>query len=351
MSTLPKTEPGLPVEVPYVLGLRPGERVRVRPADEIFATLDEKGTLEGLPFMPEMLKYCGRVLPVTQRADATCAGNGLIRRMENAVHLRNIRCDGSFHDGCQAACLMYWKEAWLERAEQTPRADPRELEPDEQAFVEETLIPAIKVDEDHYACQATEIPKASRPVRLRETAQYRRAHGNWKWPKLIKGLFFEAINQWQSFSHRRLPSWLQIAGGARYPFVIGKLNKGETPKGGHLDLQAGDLVRIKSKQEIVATLDKDNKNRGLFFDHEMARYCGRVARVQGRVTKLIEESNGEMIEIKSDCILLEGVFCTADYHLFCTRAIHSYWRELWLEKIEDPDVEPTTPCVNRWTRA
>jgi 2-oxoglutarate dehydrogenase complex dehydrogenase (E1) component-like enzyme len=91
---------------PHVLGLKPGELVRVRSASEIFATLDENGMLGGMPFMPEMLKYCGRTLPVTQRADATCAGDGLVRHMPDTVHLRNIRCDGSFHDGCQAACLM-----------------------------------------------------------------------------------------------------------------------------------------------------------------------------------------------------------------------------------------------------
>jgi hypothetical protein len=68
MSAAPETVPDLPVEVPYVLGLKPGERVRLRPAAEIFATLDEKGTLEGPPFMPEMVKYCGRMLLVTQRA-------------------------------------------------------------------------------------------------------------------------------------------------------------------------------------------------------------------------------------------------------------------------------------------
>ena len=47
------------------LDLRPGEWVEVRSAPEILATLDEQGALDGLVFMPEMLKYCGRVLPVT----------------------------------------------------------------------------------------------------------------------------------------------------------------------------------------------------------------------------------------------------------------------------------------------
>ena len=63
-------------------------------------------------------------------------------------------------------------------------------------------------------------------------------------------------------------------------------------------------------------------------------YCGRTARVQARVNHIIEESTGEMVDIKSDCIILEGVVCAWDYHRFCTRAIYSYWREIWLEKVD-----------------
>ena len=346
------------VPVPRVLGLKPGELVRVRSASEIFATLDEHGRLDGMPFMPEMLKYCGRTLPVTQRADTTCAGDGMAWTMPDTVHLRQIRCDGSFHGGCQAGCLMFWKEAWLERAETAAAGPPRDLDEREQAFVDETLIPNTKVaaeDEsgpERYSCQATEIPHAARRLRLREFDQYVNAARNWKLPKLLLGLVVEAINEYQAFSKRRLPKRLWIARGERFPFVLGKLEKGTTPKGGNLELQPGDLVRIKSKREIVATLDKDSRNRGLFFDHELARYCGRTARVQARVTRLIEESNGQMVEINSDCIVLEGVVCASDFHRFCTRAIYSYWREIWLEKIDAPeDHVATAPCVaTRWTR-
>ena len=68
---------------PYVLCLRPGEVVRVRPAAEIFNTLDEHGTLDGLPFMPEMLKYCGRKWPLSSSAPTTCAPGWGTRRMHN----------------------------------------------------------------------------------------------------------------------------------------------------------------------------------------------------------------------------------------------------------------------------
>src|SRR4051812_7169636 len=186
--------------------------VRVRSASEIFATLDADGALDGVLFMPEMIKFCGRTLPVTQRADATCAGDGLVRHMADTVHLRNIRCDGAFHDGCQAGCLMYWKEAWLQRAEDADASGkPRRLDDPEQAFVNDTLMPATRrprvsgEGDDLWRCQATDVKLASRPMRLRETAQYKRALDNWTLMKLIVGLFTQVINEWQERSRQRLP--------------------------------------------------------------------------------------------------------------------------------------------------
>jgi hypothetical protein len=326
----------------------------VRSAPEIFATLDDRGTLEGLPFMPEMLKYCGRTLPVTQRADKTCAGDGVVRRMHNTVHLQNIRCDGSAHDGCQAACLMFWKEAWLDRVEDGSAQNgsaptPGRLGEEEQSYVDRILHPATREEAEagaRYRCQATDIPTASDPLRFRQADQYVRDLQNWSVPKILRGLIIELFNLWQGFSKRRLPKALLIAGGHQYPFVVGTLNKGETPSA-KLDLRPGDLVRIKSKEEIVSTLDTTNHNRGLSFDGEMSNYCGRTARVRARVNRLIEESTGEMVDINSDCIILEGVVCAADYHRFCSRAIYPYWREIWLEKLDGSPHEngSRAPCV------
>jgi len=220
VSTAFEVSPNIPTR----LGLKPGELVRVRSASQIFATLGPDGTIDGLPFMPEMLKYCGRTLPVAQRADVTCAGAGAVRRMQDTVHLQRVRCDGSAHDGCQAACLMFWKEAWLERAEDA--AEPQgELTPEDEAFVAETLVPGTKVETDPesrtlYRCQATEIPKASEPLRFREVDQYVRGLKSWKAPKILKGLVIEVFNLWQSFSKRHLPKRLLIAGGNTYPFVV-----------------------------------------------------------------------------------------------------------------------------------
>ena len=105
-------------------GLRVGDLVEVRSADEIMATLDERGELENLPFMPEMLKFCGQRLTVDKVAHKLCdtmSGSG-IHKMENAVHLTGSRCDGTAHGGCQTACLLYWKEAWLKRVDDAATA-------------------------------------------------------------------------------------------------------------------------------------------------------------------------------------------------------------------------------------
>ena len=67
-----------------VLGLRAGELVEVSSEDEILATLDERGELDGLPFMPEMLQFCGRRFRVAKQAFKLCdtINGGGMHRME-----------------------------------------------------------------------------------------------------------------------------------------------------------------------------------------------------------------------------------------------------------------------------
>ena len=85
-------------------------------AEEILATLDSEGGVDGLPFMAEMLQYCGRRFRVFKSAHKSCntLGGGGIRRMPDAVFLEDLRCDGQAHGGCQAGCLLFWKKAVAE---------------------------------------------------------------------------------------------------------------------------------------------------------------------------------------------------------------------------------------------
>ena len=39
---------------------RAGDVVEVRSKEEILSSLDQHGCVDGMPFMPEMLEFCGR---------------------------------------------------------------------------------------------------------------------------------------------------------------------------------------------------------------------------------------------------------------------------------------------------
>ena len=96
--------------------LRPGDLIEVRPWVEIANTLDANGTFEKLPFMPEMLAYCGRQFRVSRQAFKTCVDDSEMRQLSGTVLLEEVRCDGKSHGGCGKACLMFWKEVWLKPA-------------------------------------------------------------------------------------------------------------------------------------------------------------------------------------------------------------------------------------------
>ena len=111
---------------------RAGDRVIVRSPEEILSTLDAEGTLDGMPFMPEMLEWCGKSFRVDRRAEKTCVdappSEHPNRRFaaNDTVFLDELRCDGSSHDGCKQGCKIFWKEAWL-RSDDSVDASTRAL--------------------------------------------------------------------------------------------------------------------------------------------------------------------------------------------------------------------------------
>jgi hypothetical protein len=329
-----------------VLDLRVGQLVEVRSPEEILATLDEKGELDSLPFMPEMVQYCGRQFRVYKSAHKLCdtMGHTGMRRMDNAVHLIGVRCDGGAHDGCQAACLIYWKHAWLkpvqpgsEKTTTAPQAvtapDPGRLLP---LVVTNSRKPPAEDGAELHSCQATEILRAAPDiVPIRDLRQYvvDVRTGNYGFWWTVRVFLVGVFNQVQQRSTRVLPERLWFRGGLRWKFLKGTAVKTPT---GTLDLQPGELVRVKSKEEILKTLDKNLKNRGMGFDAEMSRFCGRTARVARRIDHIIDENNGRMLHMKNPCIVLEGVVCEGAYSANCPRAITAYWREIWLDRVEEP---------------
>jgi hypothetical protein len=266
--------------------------------------------------------------------------------MNDAVHLEGLRCDGKAHGGCQAECLLFWKEAWLTRAtgpgsQEKPVATHVATKPaggsaagfrcDTETLDRATRVPAGEGEgaADRYSCQATEMVRATTPLRWWDPKPYIKdlTSRNVRLDALIRYMIIAAFN---AFMRLVWPSQPQV-----YPYVRGLA--GEKTPTGVLNLQPGELVQVRSREEIMRTIDSKRKNRGLSFDVEMAPFCGKTFRVHSRVERIINEKTGAMMKMANPCIILEGVACGgcySRYRLFCPRSIYSYWREIWLKRAE-----------------
>ena len=342
------------------LNLQAGELVEVRSEDEILATLDDNGRLNAMPFMPEMLKYCGKRFRVYKIAHKTCDNiqPWNMRQVKNAVHLTGVRCDGRAHGDCDAGCLIFWNAAWLKGAVapftqesqlgecgSSLQKSPVDLKSGASIQTPGVLLRGSRGGTDPataeaiYSCQATNLREFTSDLPWWNLWQYirdirsgnlHRGLGDSKGEKLLETLLgivdvfrtilIEVFNKFQS-----------VRKGVQYPHI--QALPAASPAG-ELKLQPGEFVQVRSRQEIFATLDQKNRNRGLLFDSEMLKYCGGTYRVARRVNQIVDEKNGKMLRMKSSCIILDGSACAADYHRLCPRAIYHYWREGWLRRAD-----------------
>ena len=101
----------------------------MRPVAEILATLDERGTLEGLPFMPGMRKYCGHHFRVRSAPKKLRFEDDHAQLIQNVFLLDGLRCNGEGRDNCQRRCPIFWHEAWLRPVAGETNAAPDNASP------------------------------------------------------------------------------------------------------------------------------------------------------------------------------------------------------------------------------
>lgn len=102
----------------------------------------------------------------------------------------------------------------------------------------------------------------------------------------------------------------------------------------HGRLEAGDLVRVRARDEIEATLDGWRSLKGCAFLSEMASYCGTAQKVLKRVERFMDEKDYRMKKAFG-IVLLENVICPGTDGIGrCDRACFFFWREEWIEKLE-----------------
>jgi hypothetical protein len=303
---------------PFLGGkLRPGDVVQVKSPQEIARTLDAQGFLDGLPFMKEMEAFCGRTFLVHRRLDKI---NDMrhktgLRRVRDAVTLTGVRCSGLDHGGCQAECQIIWKDVWLSQlaaAHPVEWADPARPEPSEASRVE--------AEDSVYICQMTRLWEASEPMSRYDPRQDLRSllSGNIGPGAFLLAVLTRIFNLAQRFR-----------GGAPYPYMPSAPRPSSTPAA-NADFRSGMAIVVRRKDEIAATL-VNSRNKGLWFDREMIRFCGQPATVRKRVHRIIHEATGKMVQMKTPCVVLENVTATGEFLRFCPQHEYIFWRDAWLK--------------------
>jgi CelD/BcsL family acetyltransferase involved in cellulose biosynthesis len=293
-----------------------GQTVRVKSEQEIRATLDSMQCSQGLPFMPEMVEHCGKELRVSGWAHKTCVEGYGLRHLGNAVFLDDVRCTGIHHDGCQRACLLFWRLDWLEPAKEAHRGDRSSSGAADAGF---GLPDYLTKDGSRYICQSTQLVAATRSLPWWNLGQYMRdvSSGQLSLSIILKGV--------KALYGNKIRGIMQSASSASIHGVLQR-----TPQQS-VGLSPGEGVKVKGRAAIVATLDREGKNRGLEFAPEMAPLCGGSMNVQARVSKIILEQTGEMREVQ-DTVILEGAYCDGVERRWCPRKNLFLWREIWLER-------------------
>jgi hypothetical protein len=302
--------------------LYPGDLVEVKAPDEILQTLDADGTLGHLPFMPEMIEFCGKQFHVSKRVLKTCISGSLATmlrfRTNDVVVLDGLRCSGAAHDGCEKACTIFWREAWLRKV------GSRGVQPNTDGTSHQQLQSRLKTltGLQTYFCQASEILKAARPLSRWE--RLGTCIGEVRARNCSALEMVQRIGIWLFWRIRRM--------------VLGAYARGtrKTTPVASLHLQPGELVEVKPIDNIRDTLNDKACNRGLSFFPNMRRLCGSRSRVRNRLDKIIVDGTGEMRQLRNT-VYLEGSMCGCAHVAFggCPRGEFAYWREIWLRREVD----------------
>jgi hypothetical protein len=171
-----------------------------------------------------------------------------------------------------------------------------------------------------YTCQLTQLHAASQPI------------GNWS---LVN--FFRPLVAGNVSPAAFLVAWLthcfnvvqHLRQGVSFPdFELPVQNDRpiEAP------LKAGEQIVVRTSAAIRATVNDLSFNKGLYFEPDMLKHCGRQYVVQAEVRKLIDIVSGERIAMKTPAYTLRGIHFSGERHLFNVQHEPLFWRQVWLAR-------------------
>jgi hypothetical protein len=103
----------------------------------------------------------------------------------------------------------------------------------------------------------------------------------------------------------------------------------------HPLFKPGDMVRVRSREEVGVLLDSFSKTDGCLFMPRMWRSCDRHFKIVKIVDDIYDEYRAEMCRTRIPLYILEGAICDGDMEeldLRCDRTCYYLWHENWLEK-------------------
>ena len=283
-----------------------------------------------MPFMPEMARHAGGATR-SRRVDKICdtiAATGS-RRMHATVFLDDLRCDGSGHGGCQAGCRFYWKEAWLRRVDHKVSTPPCRM----GCCPTSSGRPGWDTDRGRGGATRALALSGDRSIQGFRAAEDFQSFAYWREftngnfgplrfiPLAVRGLVMEVAGPpWRASSAPPRGAGRSPRPGSRWTYTPAnwcgcgrRRNRSHARRAG---LEPGALLRPRD----ASVLRPDTPRQG----------PGRpVHRREDRPDAQNPEGRHHP----------RGPVCSGECSTgrwFCPRAIYPFWREAWLDRVEEP---------------
>jgi hypothetical protein len=104
----------------------------------------------------------------------------------------------------------------------------------------------------------------------------------------------------------------------------------------NIQINYGDTVRVRSKEEIEGMLDYRGTYKGCPFIEGMYSHCNKTYKVLKPASYFYDELKKKLCKCK-DLVVLEGTICYGKqkmYSVKCDFLCYFFWHKDWLEKVE-----------------
>jgi hypothetical protein len=98
----------------------------------------------------------------------------------------------------------------------------------------------------------------------------------------------------------------------------------------------GEQIRVRTREEIEAGLDSQNKRDQCLMTEQMWDYCGQHFCVMKVVNHLFDERKNKLYRSHSPLYILENLICHGRTDIFphrCDRSCYLLWHEDWLDNV------------------